>query len=330
MRARLRAAQYNLSSQDGSAPRRGADIFTGGYPSTWSELVGQTQAVSRLKAAIASAQAEHRRLDHVLLASGLPGVGKSTLARLVAGEMGVGFCEVSGPVSVDEARRVLRGMEDRDVLFWDECHQAVQGGKGKAEWALHLLQDGRLLTAAGVEQVADITVVMATTDAQRLPLTVLSRLPIRPVITAPSEAEAQDLVCSLAIRLGITVTPEVVTGVAVASNGSPRDMQALLIAARDGHATDGVWDLDRALNWCGVTADGLNELAQEYLIVLLVQCNGMAGQTTIASALSEPGPLHHTEQLLTNKGLIEITPQGRRMTTAGAERTLELLDVDAA
>jgi len=330
MKARLRAAQYNLNTHDGAAPRRGADIFTGGYPATWAELVGQHQAVARLQAAIASAQAENRRLDHVLLASGLPGVGKTTLARLIAGSMGVGFCEVSGPVSVDEARRVLRGMEDRDVLFWDECHQAVQGGKGKAEWALHLLQDGRLLTAAGVEQVADITVVMATTDAQRLPLTVLSRLPIKPVITAPSEGEAIDLVCALAGRMGITIPDEVVTAVAVASNGSPRDMSALLIAARDGHAVDGRWDLNRMLGWCGVTADGLNQLAQEYLMVLLIQCNGMAGQTTIASALSEPGPLHHTEQLLTNKGLIEITPQGRRMTTAGAERTMALLDVDAA
>lgn len=330
MKARIRAARYHLSSEDGAAPRRGEDIFTGGYPRDWTELVGQRQAVDRLKAAITSAQAEGRRLDHVLLASGLHGVGKSTLARLIAGGMGVGFCEVSGPVTVDEARRVLRGMEDHDVLFWDECHQAVQGGKGKAEWALHLLQDGRLLTAAGIEQVADITVVMATTDAQRLPQTVLSRLPIRPVIVAPNEFEAFDLVCTLAAKMGLEVPNEVVTGVAAAANGSPRDMKALLIAARDGYAVDQRWDMDRTLEWCGVTCDGLNTLAQEYLMVLLVQCNGMAGQTTIASALSEPGPLHHTEQLLATKGFIEITPQGRRMTTAGAERTVALVEDAAA
>ena len=278
MRHRLRAAHYNVISTDDSiAPRRGADIFTGGYPATWAELVGQHEAVTRLRAAITSAKHEGRRLDHVLLASGLPGVGKSTLARLIAGEMGVGFCEVSGPVKVEEARRVLRGMEDGDVLFWDECHQAVQGGKGKAEWALHLLQDGRLLTAAGIEQVADITVVMATTDAQRLPLTVLSRLPVKPVIVAPTYEESMQLVRTLAVRqIGTSVPNFLVTGVASASNGSPRDMTALLIALRDGHAADGAWDLDRALRWCGVTRDGLNTLAQEYLMVLLVQCNGIA------------------------------------------------------
>src|SRR4051812_1490077 len=95
MKARIRAARYHLSSEDGAAPRRGEDIFTGGYPRNWTELVGQRQAVDRLKAAIASARAEGRRLDHVLLASGLHGVGKSTLARLIAGAMDVGFCEVS-------------------------------------------------------------------------------------------------------------------------------------------------------------------------------------------------------------------------------------------
>lgn len=302
MRRRINSGQYNARSSAGPTPKHGDEIFEGDYPHSWDELVGQKTAVSQITAAMRSAFMRDARLDHVLLSSGLHGVGKSSIARLIAWGMRAGFTELSGQVSVDEARVVLRGMADGDVLFYDEIHLAVSGGKAKAEWLLHLLQDGRLLTARGAEQAPNITVVAATTDAGRLPLTILSRFPIKPVIEGYNEDDATLIAEQLARRLGMgtDVLPmpssAVLRQVAVASNASPRDMRSLLIALRDVHLGLGQgYDLDQALAWVGVTPDGLSRPAQDYLITMLVMCEGRAGAATIASALKEPGPLAHTE-----------------------------------
>lgn len=332
LQRRIRSGEYNARTSAGPVPKYGDAIFDGDYPRDWEQLIGQRKAVTQIIAAMRSAFLREQRLDHVLLSSGLHGIGKSSIARLIAWGMGVGFMELSGPVSVDEARALLRGMQDGDVLFYDEIHQAVTGGKGKAEWLLHLLQDGRLLTAQGAEKAPNITVVGATTDAGRLPLTILSRFPIKPVLDPYTEDEATLIAEQLALRLGMgtDVLPLPSAGilrqVAIAGNASPRDMRALLVALRDVYLGLGTgFDMDQARTWVGVTADGLTQGAQDYLITMLVQCEGRAGASTIAAALREPGPLGHTEQLLATKGYLRITPNGRELTEEGTVRTIKLL-----
>lgn len=311
-------------------PLTGDAIFDGtDYPRTWQDLVGQKQAVGRLKAACFSARQEQRRLDHVLISSGIAGVGKTALARLVAADLGTGFVEVSGPMKVEDARPILQGMQDGDVLFYDEIHQAVAGGAAKAEWLLQLLQDGRLVTKAGVEVLPQITVVAATTDEQRLPITILGRFPVKPVIEPYTLAEATLICQTMATKLGYggAHLPAYANlqDVAAACNGNPRDMRALLIALRDSYFVSSTYDLQQALDWVGVTSDGLTTKCQDYLMVLLCTFEGIAGEKSIGSAMGEPGPLRHTEQLLVQKGYITITPQGRSMTEAGVERTTALL-----
>lgn len=329
---RVRAAGSRARS--GSAvpkPLVGDAIFDGtDYPRTWQEFVGQQQAVARLKAACFSARHRQQRMDHVLIASGIAGVGKTALARLVAADLGTGFVEVSGPIKVEDARPILNGMQDNDVLFYDEIHQAVSGGSAKAEWLLQLLQDGRLVTKSGVEELPKITVIAATTDAQKLPTTILGRFPIKPVIEPYTEAEAALIGTTMAERLGFggEMLPHFteMDAVAKASNGNPRDMRAILIALRDTYFTSSTYDLDQALTWVGVTHDGLSKLAQDYLLVLLVTFEGgPTGEKTLASTLGEPGGLRHTEQLLVQKGYITIKPNGRQMTESGVDRAALLL-----
>jgi Holliday junction resolvasome RuvABC ATP-dependent DNA helicase subunit len=108
--------------------KRGTEIFEGGdYPHTFDEFVGQAEAKTQLRTAIASAQARGAPLDHVLLASGAQGIGKTTLAQIIAAELGVGLVSVSGAMTVNDARTILLQMRPGDVLFWDEFHLAVSG-----------------------------------------------------------------------------------------------------------------------------------------------------------------------------------------------------------
>ena len=330
---RIRAARRNIAVQAGPTPVHGEAIFAGGdYPRAWGEFVGQKVAVGWLRAAVRSARARCVRLDHVLLASGMPGVGKTTLAKLVAYTMGVGMLELSGAVSVDEARVALRGMNDGDVLFFDEIHLAVAGGKAKASWLLPLLTDGGLVTARGAEPMPKITVIGATTDHQSLPKTFLDRFMIQPVLEAYDGPEALLILTRLAERMGFgsSVLPmpdaDSLSRLAVASNASPRAMRALLCAMRDTwYGTEAGFDVDLALTWSGVTHDGLNRLAQDFLCVLLAMCEGKASLATVAGLLNEPGPLQQTENLLSAKGYLRVENGGRALTEEGAVRTIDLL-----
>lgn len=322
------------------APRRGVAIFTGSGPRTWDEYVGQSRAKGQLRASICSATKRESRLDHVLIAAGQYGAGKTTLARLIAAEMGVGIVELSGKISAEQVRPILRGMQPRDILFIDEIHLMVAGGKSGAEWILHLLEDGRILSAAGAEPMPDITVIAATTDAGKLPETILSRFPIRPTLDGATLPEASTIALGMAERLGFgtdipALTPTTAVLVAEAANRNGRDMRSLLVTLRDaaygGMAPTneaGDYDLKHPLEWAGLSFDGLSKQAQDYLTVLLMDFDGKAGERTIAAALGEPGPLHHVEKLLLQKGFLAITPSGRALTERGTARSGNLLSQD--
>lgn len=333
LRARVQAKRLAVEAGNASARRVGDAVFVGDYPKTWDGYVGQASVKAQLIATCRSARVRGKRLPHTLLASAQAGVGKTSIARLLAGEMGVGFAEVSGVVAVDEARKILRDLQDGDILFYDEIHQAVQGGKGKAEWLLHLLQDGVLVTALGREPMPDITVVAATTDAQRLPRTILGRFEVRPTLEVPSDDDSQAIALTLSERMGFggehlkPLSLDLAMAVARAGDASPREMRAILVALRDhtiGTDAD-EYDLPTALAWAGYTYDGLTKQACDYLLALVL-AEGKAGLSTLAGILGEPGPLDHTEALLQRRGYMEIEANGRRLTEAGQQRAFELVE----
>lgn len=319
----------------GPKVKRGAEILEGPYPKSFTDFIGQEKARMQLLAAITSSAKRNEPMSHALLASGTPGIGKTTLGRLTASVLQTGFVELGGLVTDKDAVMALKAMKDGDVLFLDEVHRLVSRGKAKAEWLLTLLQDGTIHTPTGVVQAPRITVIAATTDAQKLPETILDRFPIKPVLDPYSDDEATKIALLTAERLGFgDVVPLPadtgwLTGVAKACDNNPRRMGDLLESVRDvALSTDCAnllpngYSLDIALDWNGLTPDGLTTTAQHYLLGLFGY-GGRAGLPSIKALLNEE-QVGHTEKLLIQKGLIQVTPQGRELTPIGIDRALEL------
>jgi len=325
-RERLQQHQQQTPTVAQSAlVKRGDDIFAGSdYPMTWEGFVGQEEAITQLRAAVASAKGRGKSLDHVLLASGAQGIGKTTLAQIIAHEMGAGFVAVSGPLTVDDARSLLTQMEDGDVLFWDEIHLAVAGNRNRADWILPLLTDSVLMTKKSVEQMPRVTVIGATTDVGKLPQTIISRFMVRPVLNYYTDAEGEELTHVLADRMDVMLLDDAnYARIARASDNNPRDIRMILTAVRDiAYTGDG--DLGLAFQWAGVTHDGLSRVAQDMLIVLLDAPDYTASLETIQASLGEPGPMRHAEQKVIQKGYVVITGRGRKLTERGVARAIQL------
>lgn len=307
--------------------KRGADaIFGDGpYPRRLSEFVGQEDAKAQLMTAMMAAAQREEPLDHVLLASGYPGIGKTALAKIVANMLNVGYAEVGGTVTLKDIRPVLHAMQDHDVLFIDEIHRMVSSGKRNAEWLLQVLQDGVLALPTGVERIAKITIIGATTDAQKLPETILSRFPIQPILEPYSTPEATAIAKGMATRLELTLSPQELHRVAEAANRNPRTVSRILKRLRDiTAAKPDVEDrIALALSWTGVTEDGLTRQSADYMMVIYGY-GGVAGVSTMKAALNEIA-LEHTEKLLIQKGFVVVTPKGRELTRLGIVRAEALL-----
>jgi Holliday junction DNA helicase RuvB len=317
--------------------KTGDRLFEGTtYPRNWDEYVGQKLAVEHIKGSCVAAKIRGERLGHVLIASGAHGIGKTAVAKLIAQEMGVGLLEVQGAMNLREGLRVFASMADGDILFWDEIHLAVVGGKSRAEWLLPVMTEGHIVTPTGAVMIPDVTIIGATTDAQKLPQTMLSRFLINPVLVPYTDAQAQAIAKVSAGKIFTHPSLDlpndwVLRVIARAANNNPRAIAKLLSTLRDSalaglclRTPNGGYSLDTMFRWAGVTADGLDTLAQDYLIVLSTQLNGKAGKDAIASALGEPTLPRYTEQLLKDKGFLTGTSSGQELTGEGAARALQL------
>lgn len=307
---------------------RGDDIFKGdaaGFPRTWDDYIGQETAKAQLRTHVASARARGSRLDHILLASGVAGIGKTTLAYLLAYEAGAGLGAVSGALGVEDIRNALLSLQDGDILFWDEFHLAVTGNKNRADFLLPFLQGGVLLTAKGEEQVPNVSVVAATTEAGKVPATILSRFMIRPAFAPYTTEQATKIVEHHARNMGIRLTGDSKASarIARAANNNPRLMRQILVAVRD-LIHIGPVDLEVAFRWANTTHDGLSTDAQSMLLALLGCRNHTASTETLQGLLQEPGRLVEPERLLIQKGLLEVTGRGRRLTDDGLLRARQL------
>lgn len=305
------------------------------YPQTWDEFIGQDTAKRQLQVAIASAKTRSAPLGHVLLASGTPGIGKTAMALLATAELEAGMNIVSGKMSLNEARIALSVLDDRDVLFIDEIHRLVQGGKGNAEWLLHLMQDGVLMGPKGPEVQPMVTIIGATTDVGRLPETIVSRFPLRPVLKPYTLDEATEIAIDMvshALPGGVPFpNMDDMRAIARAASHNPRTIRAIVNNLRDlalvdiDAVHDGTnYDLSEPLAWLGLTLDGLTDTACRYLVILIEDFAGQAGERAMQDRLQEPGGIDHTERLLMEKGLIAKTPQGRVLTREGITRANEL------
>ena len=315
-------------------PKRAEAIFAhSGGPTCWDEYIGQDKAKAFLRMRIAGAKARGERLDHVLIASGFPGIGKSALARIIAREMNSGIIEIQGDVSGDDIFPLFRNMVDGDVLFIDEGHKLMDSGKKGVEWLLPVLQDGCIIDADGIHELPDITVIIATTDKDILPETILSRLPIVPPIETYSVSDAIEIARGMAVKVyGENIPPDrALERIARACSETPRLIAGMLPSIRDAElagivcrSDDGEdMDIRPILELLDITEEGLDSVAQNMLLALLSN-GGSAGASTLAAKLNEPTVPKHAERILMGKGYMTIQPIGRVLTESGRKRAGEL------
>ena len=297
-------------------------------PQVLSEFIGQPKVCSNLKVFIEAARARREALDHVLFA-GPPGLGKTTLAQIVARELGVNFRATSGPViaRAGDLAALLTNLEDRDVLFIDEIHRlnpAVEEILYPAmeDFQLDLIiGEGPAARSVRID-LSRFTLIGATTRTGLLttPLRERFGIPIRLEFYGVEELE--EIVRRGARLLGMSLTGEGAHEIARRARGTPRVAGRLLRRVRDFASVAGVAAVDAkiadgALSQLEVDARGLDALDHRYLRLIAVNYGGgPVGVETIAAGLSEPRDAIEEiiEPYLLQQGFIARTPRGRVLT----------------
>lgn len=309
--------------------KKEADAFEATIrPQSLDDFTGQEQARANLKVFIQAAKARGDALDHVLFA-GPPGLGKTTLAQIMAKEMGVGFRSTSGPViaKAGDLAALLTNLEERDVLFIDEIHRlnpAVEEILYPAmeDYQLDLIiGEGPAARSVKID-LAKFTLVGATTRAGLLtnPLRDRFGIPIR--LNFYTHAELELIVTRGARVLGAPMVKEGAMEIARRSRGTPRIAGRLLRRVRDFAAVDGAATIDaavadKALRMLEVDSEGLDALDHRYLNCIARNYDGgPVGIETISAALSEPRDALEeiVEPYLLQQGFIGRTPRGRVIT----------------
>src|SRR5579871_6537141 len=298
-------------------------------PQLLADFAGQEAARKNLGVFIQSARSRGEALDHVLFV-GPPGLGKTTLAQIVARELGVNFRSTSGPViaKAGDLAAQLTNLEPRDVLFIDEIHRLNPAVEEILYPAMEDFQLDLIIGAGPAARsvkidLARFTLVGATTRAGLLtnPLRDRFGIPIR--LNFYSVEELEHIVVRGARVLGIGMTADGANEFACRARGTPRIAGRLLRRVRDfAHvakaATIDRKIADRALGELEVDGAGLDSMDRRYLTTIAESYGGgPVGVETLAAALSEPRDAIEDiiEPFLIQKGFIQRTPRGRLLTS---------------
>jgi Holliday junction DNA helicase RuvB len=312
-----------------TATKRETDAFEATIrPQSLDEFIGQEQARANLKVFVQAARARGDALDHVLFA-GPPGLGKTTLAQIMAKELGVGFRATSGPVisKAGDLAALLTNLEDRDVLFIDEIHRlnpAVEEILYPAmeDYQLDLIiGEGPAARSVRID-LAKFTLVGATTRAGLLTTPLRDRFGIPVRLNFYTVEELERVVTRGARVLGAALSPDGAREIARRARGTPRIAGRLLRRVRDFAAVAGARVIDapvadRALRALEVDGEGLDALDHRYLGCIARNYDGgPVGIETLAAALSEPRDALEeiVEPYLLQQGFIGRTPRGRVLT----------------
>jgi len=309
-----------------TSAKREVDAFEASIrPQSLDEFIGQEQARANLKVFIQAAKARGDALDHVLFA-GPPGLGKTTLAQIMARELGVGFRATSGPVisKAGDLAALLTNLEDRDVLFIDEIHRLSPAIEeilypAREDFKLDLIiGDGPAARSVQID-LAKFTLVGATTRSGLLTTPLRDRFGIPVRLNFYTNEELELVVTRGARVLGAPLRPDGAREIARRARGTPRIAGRLLRRVRDFAAVAGVETIDAgiadtALRALEVDSQGLDALDHRYLMCIAKHYEGgPVGIETLAAALSEPRDALEeiVEPYLLQQGFIGRTPRGR-------------------
>ncbi len=310
------------------APKPEDALDTHLRPQRLAEFVGQSKAKQNLSVFIEAAKARKEALDHVLFA-GPPGLGKTTLAGIMARELGVNFRATSGPViaKAGDLAALLTNLEDRDVLFIDEIHRLSPAVEeilypAMEDYKLDLIiGEGPAARSVQID-LARFTLIGATTRTGLLtsPLRDRFGIPIR--LDFYSDDELLDIVQRGSRILQMPITPDGAMEIAKRSRGTPRIAGRLLRRVRDFASVDGTTKVDRAaadkaLRNLDVDHAGLDALDHRYLKCIAINfAGGPVGIDTIAASLSEGRDAIEdvVEPYLLQMGFLNRTPRGRLLT----------------
>ncbi len=299
-------------------------------PETLDEFVGQARMRANLRVFVEAARARGEALDHVLFA-GPPGLGKTTLAQIVARELGVGFRATSGPViaKAGDLAALLTNLEPRDVLFIDEIHRLNPAVEEILYPAMEdcqldlIIGEGPAARSVRID-LAPFTLVGATTRSGLLTTPLRDRFGIPVRLDFYSDEELLEIVSRGARVLGVVMDDEGAREIAMRSRGTPRIAGRLLRRVRDFAAVSGDARITRRVADAGlakleVDAAGLDALDHRYMECIAVKfTGGPVGIETIAAALSEPRDAIEEiiEPYLIQQGFVQRTPRGRMLASA--------------
>jgi Holliday junction DNA helicase RuvB len=314
-----------------TSSRRPEDVDAALRPKTLDEFVGQKAARENLRIFIEAARKRGDALDHVLF-FGPPGLGKTTLAQIIAREMGVGFRATSGPVIAKsgDLAALLTNLEDGDVLFIDEIHRLAPA----VEEVLYPAMEDRALdlmigegpSARSVRiDLPRFTLVGATTRQGLLTTPLRDRFGIPVRLQFYTVDELEQVVRRAAGLLELGVSADGAVEIARRARGTPRIAGRLLRRVRDFAHVAGTELVDRkvadaALNRLEVDALGLDAMDRRYLMMIAdIYRGGPVGVETLAAGLSEPRDTIEEviEPYLIQLGLIARTARGRCLNGRG-------------
>ena len=297
-------------------------------PQCLDDYIGQEKAKKNLKIYIEAAKQRNDALDHVLF-YGPPGLGKTTLAGIIANEMGVHMKVTSGPAieKPGEMAAILNNLQEGDVLFVDEIHRLNRQVEevlypAMEDYAIDIMI-GKGATARSIRlDLPHFTLVGATTRAGLLTAPLRDRFGVIHHLEFYTEKELQTIIQHSAKVLGVEIDADGAREMAKRSRGTPRLANRLLKRVRDfaqvkydGKITKEVADF--ALELLEVDRYGLDQTDRKILEMIIQKFNGgPVGLTTIATALGEdPGTLEEVyEPFLIKEGFIKRTPRGREVT----------------